>query len=59
MKPFLSNFSMMLLSTTSSYLIPAAFGSDFVTSEMTFANPSRVGLRFSIAQRRIFRQRKF
>ena len=43
MKPLLSNFSMMLLSTTSSYLIPAAFGSDFATSEITFANPSRVG----------------
>ena len=43
MKPLLSNFSRMLVSTTSSYLSPAAFGSDFATSEITFANPSRVG----------------
>ena len=29
MKPLLSNFSVMFVSTTSSYLSPAAFGSDF------------------------------
>lgn len=42
-KPLLSSFSRMLLSTTSSYLMPAAFGTDFTTSAMTLANPSRVG----------------